>query len=336
MNYGIKNLELSIPDDWNTLLIRKKPMPVLSNLQDALASALANPVGSEAISEMARGKKTACILVCDITRPVPNGIVLPILVRSLLDAGLKQSNIRILVATGLHRPNEGSELREVIGDDWVFENMIIQNHFARNDEDHVDMGRTRLGTRVLLDKRLVEADLRIAIGLVEPHFMAGFSGGRKLIMPGVAHERTITYLHNARFMGDPRACNGNMEGNPLHEQQLEILKMLGGAQAVNVVIDEHRRVAFVNFGDITHSHKQAVAFLRPYVEIEVPCAFQTVLASGGGYPLDKTYYQTVKGMVAAAQILAPGGELFYRQRNLRRYGQSGIFGGSERHGVHGT
>jgi nickel-dependent lactate racemase len=232
------------------------------------------------------------------------------LVKKLLAAGLNRKNIRILVATGLHRPNEGHELREVVGDDWVFENIIIQNHFARNDEDHVDLGHTRLGTRVLLDKRLVEADLRIVVGLVEPHFMAGFSGGRKLIMPGVAHERTITYLHNARFMGDLRACNGNLEGNPLHEQQLEIVKMLDGAQAVNLVIDEHRRVAFVNFGEIIRSHLLAVEFIRPYVEVEVPHAFQTVLTSGGGYPLDKTYYQTVKGMVAAMDILAPGGELF--------------------------
>lgn len=310
MNYGTENLKLDFPDDWDTALIKKKPMPVLDNAVDAFAGALANPVGCPSISELVRGKKTACILICDITRPVPNGIVLAVLVKKLLAAGLNRKNIRILVATGLHRPNEGHELREVVGDDWVFENIIIQNHFARNDEDHVDLGHTRLGTRVLLDKRLVEADLRIVVGLVEPHFMAGFSGGRKLIMPGVAHERTITYLHNARFMGDLRACNGNLEGNPLHEQQLEIVKMLDGAQAVNLVIDEHRRVAFVNFGEIIRSHLLAVEFIRPYVEVEVPHAFQTVLTSGGGYPLDKTYYQTVKGMVAAMDILAPGGELF--------------------------
>ena len=310
INYGTENLKLDLPDDWDTALIRKKPMPVLDNATDAFAGALANPVGCSSLSELAREKKTACILICDITRPVPNGIILPLLVKTLLAAGLNRKNIRILVATGLHRPNEGEELREVVGDDWVFENITVQNHIARNDEDHVDLGHTRLGTRVLLDKRLVKADLRIVVGLVEPHFMAGFSGGRKLIMPGVAHERTITYLHNARFMGNRRACNGNLEGNPLHEQQLEIVEMLGGAQAVNLVIDEHRRVAFVNFGEIIRSHLLAVEFIRPYVEVEVPHAFQTVLTSGGGYPLDKTYYQTVKGMVAAKDILAPGGELF--------------------------
>lgn len=340
MNYGRENLELNIPDNWDTVLINKKPMPLLDNTADALAAALAKPVGCPPISELVRGKQSACILICDITRPVPNGIILPLLVKNLLAAGLNRKNIRILVATGLHRPNEGEELREVVGDDWVFENITIQNHFARNDEDHVDLGLTSLGTRVLLDKRLVEADLRIVVGLVEPHFMAGYSGGRKLIMPGVAHEKTITYLHNARFMGDLRACNGNLKGNPLHEQQLEIVEMLGGALAVNVVIDEHRRVAFVNFGEIIRSHLLAVEFLRPYVEVEVPHAFQTVLTSAGGYPLDKTYYQTVKGMVAAKDILAPGGELFivseisegigsreYReaQKQLLRLGSEGFF-----------
>ena len=340
MNYGRENLELNIPDIWDTVLINKKPMPLLDNTTDALAVALARPAGCPPISELVRGKQTACILICDITRPVPNGIILPPLVKTLMAAGLDRKNIRILVATGLHRPNEGDELREVVGDDWVFENITIQNHFARNDEDHVDLGHTRLGTKVLLDKRLVEADLRIVIGLVEPHFMAGYSGGRKLIMPGVAHEKTITYLHNARFMGDVRACNGNLKGNPLHEQQLEIVEMLGGALAVNVVIDEHRRVAFVNFGEIVRSHLLAVEFLRPYVEVEVPHAFQTVLTSGGGYPLDKTYYQTVKGMVAAKDILAPGGELFIvseisegmgsaeyveAQKHLLRLGSEGFF-----------
>jgi nickel-dependent lactate racemase len=340
MNYGRENLELNIPDNWDTVLINKKPMPLLDNTADAFAAALAKPAGCPPISELVRGKQSACILICDITRPVPNGSILPLLVKTLLAAGLNRKNIRILVATGLHRPNEGEELREVVGDDWVFENITIQNHFARNDEDHVDLGHTRLGTKVLLDKRLVEADLRIVVGLVEPHFMAGYSGGRKLIMPGVAHEKTITYLHNARFMGDVRACNGNLKGNPLHEQQLEIVEMLGGALAVNVVIDEYRRVAFVNFGEIVRSHLLAVEFLRPYVEVEVPHAFQTVLTSAGGYPLDKTYYQTVKGMVAAKDILAPGGELFIvseisegmgsqeyleAQKQLLRLGSEGFF-----------
>ena len=310
LNYGKTGFKLDLPDDWDITFITTQPMPVIQNPAGAVESALDHPVGCPSISALSEGMQNACILICDITRPVPNGMVLPLLVERLMQAGIERKNIRILVATGLHRPNEGDELREIIGDQWVFDNIRIDNHFARNAEDHLDLGHTGLGTRVRLDKRFVEADLRFVVGLVEPHFMAGYSGGRKLIMPGVAHEETITYLHNARFMGNTRACSGILDGNPLHEQQLEIVKMLGGAYAVNLVIDEHRRPAFINFGEIVQSHLQAVEFIRPYVEVALPSRFKTVLTSGGGYPLDKTYYQTVKGMVAAKDILEPGGDLF--------------------------
>ena len=310
MSYGRNSLEVNLPDCSDVTVIRKKPMPVIERPAEAVAKALSRPAGCAPLAELARGKKTVCILVCDITRPAPNGLLLPALVETLIQAGFKQKNILIMIATGLHRPNQGEELREVIGDAGVLESIRVENHFARNDSDHVELGTTSLGTRVRLDRRLVEADLKIAVGLVEPHFMAGYSGGRKLIMPGVAHEETITYLHNANFMGDPRACNLNLEQNPLHDQQLEIVEMLGGALAVNVVIDENRRLSFVNFGEIVRSHLLAVEFIRPFVEIKMPHTFRTVLTSAGGYPLDRTYYQTVKGMVAAKDILAPGGDLF--------------------------
>src|SRR5690606_15402775 len=136
----------------------------------------------------------------------------------LMQAGIPAGSIRVLVATGLHRPNEGSELAELIGDSWVLQNVEVANHFARDDSQHVDLGRTRTrGTVVRLDRRFVEADVRIATGLVEPHFMAGYSGGRKVIAPGLAHAETITTFHSARFMADPASRNGNFAGNPLHE-----------------------------------------------------------------------------------------------------------------------
>jgi nickel-dependent lactate racemase len=184
------------------------------------------------------------------------------------------------------------------------------NHFATRDEDHVPLGRTPVrGTVVRLDRRLVEAELKIATGLVEPHFMAGWSGGRKVIAPGVAHAETITTFHNAAFMADPRAANCVLDGNPLHEEQLAIVGMLGGALALNTVIDDHRRLAFVNFGEIVASHLEAVEFVRHYARVPVPRRFSTVVTSAAGHPLDKTYYQTVKGMVGPLEILAPGGDL---------------------------
>jgi nickel-dependent lactate racemase len=172
-------------------------------------------------------------------------------------------------------------------------------------------------TGAALDKRSLSNSCSEAIaasraagsGLVEAHFLAGYSGGCKVIAPGLARAETITTFHSARFMADPNASNCNFEGNPLHEEQLEIVRMLGDAFALNTVIDEERRPSFVNFGEIVVSHLAAVEFARGYSELPVPRRFHTVVTSAAGYPLDATYYQTVKGMVGPIDILAPGGRL---------------------------
>ncbi len=310
LNYGRGRLPVDLDSGLEVTVIRKRPMPVLPDPAAAVQGALAHPVGAPPLAEIAKTCRTACILICDITRPVPNGLFLPIVVRQLLEAGMDASSIKVLVATGLHRPNEGEELEELVGDRWVLETVEVLNHFARNDADHVDLGATATrGTRVRLDRRFVEADLKLATGLVEPHFMAGYSGGRKVIAPGIAHAETITTFHSARFMEHPKAANCVLEGNPLHEEQLEIVRMLGGALALNTVLDDERCLSFVNFGEITASHLEAVAFMREYAEVPVDRRFKTVVTSAAGYPLDKTYYQTVKGMVGPMDILAPGGRL---------------------------
>jgi nickel-dependent lactate racemase len=309
LRYGKGTYRLALDPAWDVTVIRKPEMPLLADPVGAVRAALAQPVGARPLAEEARGAKSACILVCDITRPVPNGLFLPLLVRELMHAGIPAEGITILVATGLHRPNEGDELAELVGDAWVMRTVRVLNHFARNDADHVDLGATSRGTPVKLDRRFVEADVRIATGLVEPHFMAGYSGGRKVIAPGVAHKDTITTFHSARFMADPRAANCVLEGNPLHEEQLEIMRKLGHVLALNTVIDEHRRLSFVNFGEVVQSHLLAVDFIRRYAVVPVARKFATVVTSAAGYPLDKTYYQTVKGMVAPIDILAPGGDL---------------------------
>ena len=308
--YGRGTVPLSPPPGCVPTVIAKRAVPALAEPQAAVAQALAAPIGVPPLVRLARGKRSACILICDITRPVPNGLFLGPLIRTLLDAGVPRGGVTVLVATGLHRPNEGAELAELVGDPWVLDTVTVANHDARADEDHVLLGRTPgRGTVVRLDRRLVEADLRIATGLVEPHFMAGWSGGRKVIAPGVAHAETITTFHNAAFMAHPRAANCVLEGNPLHEEQVAIVGMLGGALALNVVIDEQRRPAFVNFGEVVASHLEAVAFARRYARVPVGRRFHTVVTSAAGYPLDKTYYQTVKGMVGPLEILEPGGDL---------------------------
>jgi len=307
--YGHEGIDLHLPEDIRVTVIRKNPMRPLDDPIRAVEQALENPVGTASLAELARDKKSACILICDITRPVPNGTLLPPLVKTITEAGIERENILILIATGLHRPNEGEELREVIGCDEILSTVRIENHFARDREGHVDLGTTGRGIPVMIDRRFVEADLKIVTGLVEPHFMAGYSGGRKLVTPGIAFRDTILSFHAARFLEHCNSANCVIEGNPLHEEQVEIVRKIGGIVGINVVIDEERRIGFVNFGEVEESHKEAVAFMRKHAEVPIPRRFKTVVTTSAGYPLDKTYYQTIKGMVGVVDILEPGGTI---------------------------
>lgn len=309
MKYGKTGLDIDFADSWTVEKIEKKDMPLLEDPQQSLQHVLSHPVGAPSLEESVRTASSACILICDITRPVPNVTLLPVLIRRLISAGIKADAITVLVATGLHRPNEGDELLELVGNQWVLDTVKVVNHFARNDEDHVDLGQTTDGLPIRLDRRFVRADLKIVTGLVEPHFMAGFSGGRKVIMPGIAHQDAIRRFHTAHYLENPKAANCVLEGNPLHAAQQDIVRKLPMVTAINTVIDEQRRIAFINYGEIEKSHTEAVNFLRPFIEIQVPQKFSTVVTSAGGYPLDHTYYQTVKGMVGAMDILRPGGNL---------------------------
>ena len=310
MKYGKKGLSLQLPDDLKTDVIQKRGMPIFNDPESAVRRALSLPVGCQPLSREATGCQSVCILICDITRPVPNSIVLPVLIRELIRIGFSSDSITLLVATGLHRPNEGEELRELIGDDWVFKNIPVVNHFARRDTDHLFLGSTARGTPVKIDRRFVDSDMRIVVGLVEPHFMAGYSGGRKVVVPGIAHEDTIRVLHSTRMLEDDRITNCRLEGNPLHEELLQTVRKTGKIMAVNTVIDENRNLSFINFGALEESHLAAVAFARPYFEIPVSRKYKTVITSSSGYPLDKTYYQTIKGMVGVAGILETGADVF--------------------------
>lgn len=310
MSCGRSGLRVNLDPAWQVDVVRKPAMPVLADPAGALSAALAAPVAAPPLARLAAGAKSACIVICDVTRPVPNGLILPVLVRQLLAAGVKADAITVLIATGLHRPNEGAEMAAVVGDDWVLKTVRVVNHFARRDDEHVSLGTTTRGTPVRLDRRLVEADLRIVVGLVEPHFMAGYSGGRKLLAPGVAHADTITTFHHARLVEHPDATNARIEGNPLHDELLQIAARAGTVYAVNTVLDEERRITALNFGGLLESHAAAVACVRPYAERKMSRRYGVVLTSSAGFPLDLTYYQTVKGMVSALGALQPGGRLF--------------------------
>lgn len=310
LRFGKGHLPVAIPERVRPTVIRKNELPKLADARDAIAEALAQPIEAAPLEELARGQKSACILICDVTRPVPNWLFLRQMIEIMVAAGIPLAGITVLVATGLHRPNEGEELAELVGDPWVMENVRVENHFARDDAMHVDLGVTE-GRRapVRIDRRFAEADLRIATGLVEPHFMAGWSGGRKVVAPGVAHHETIRTFHSARFMEDPLAVQCNLVGNPLHEAQLEVIERLGPCYALNTVIDEDRDLVHVTFGEIIASHLAAVEFVTDSTKIVMDRRYQTIVTSSAGHPLDKTYYQTVKGMVTPLDVLEPGGTL---------------------------
>jgi nickel-dependent lactate racemase len=307
--YGKDKLILDLEDDILIHEINKHPMPLLADPESAIRQSFMEPLGSPGLAELAAGRKDACILICDITRPVPNGLILPPLIDTLLAAGIARDKIMILVATGLHRPNLGEELRELIGNEEIFSSFRIENHYARDRAAHIDLGMTSNNIPIGIDRRFYEADLRLVTGLVEPHFMAGYSGGRKVVAPGVAYQDTILKFHTAHILEHERATSCIMEGNPLHQAQLEIIEKIGEIYAVNSVIDDQRRLGMVSFGEIEASHLAAVNFMKRYGEIDVDRRFRTIVTSAGGYPLDKTYYQTVKGMVVPMDILEPGGTI---------------------------
>ena len=309
--YGRGTLRFELPEGARVTVVHKRTAPNLSDPVGAVERTLDQATNDSApLSELAAGRKSACIVVCDITRPVPNHLFLRPIVERLVAAGIELEAITILVATGLHRVGDEAELAELIGDPWVVDHVAVRWHDARDPRQLVDLGRTPTRhTPVVLNRALVEADLRIVTGLVEPHFMAGWSGGRKVVAPGVAGHETIRTFHSARFMEDPAAIQCNLDRNPLHEEQLEIVRQLGEVYAVNTVIDEDRDLLDVTFGEVVASHLASVAFVEDLARVALPRRYSTVVTSSAGYPLDKTYYQTIKAMVTPLGILAEGGTL---------------------------
>jgi len=300
--------ELSLPDGWRTTVLEPRFAEAVAPADAALDEALARPVGSPALVDLARGKSSAAIAVCDITRPAPNRVVLPRLTRTLEAAGVPREGIRILIATGLHRAATEAELQEIVGPEMLARYRVA-SHDARIEGSHTHLGRTAGGTEVLIDRRLIESGLHITLGFVEPHLMLGFSGGRKLIAPGLAGERTIKRLHSPLFMRDPKVIEGSYPDNPLHRELLEIARMARHDFIVDVALTRDRRIARVFAGDPVEAHAAGVAFVRQSTLAPVAEPVDAVITTGGGYPLDLTYYQCIKGVTAASHILKPGGKM---------------------------
>ena len=262
--YGKSGLRVQLPARNVVRTLRYKSVSPLQDPDASLAQALAEPTGTPPLIEVATGRSSACILICDITRPVPNEQLLKPILNQIQQAGIARTDITILIATGLHRPNEGDELVELVGQE-IADNYRVENHFGECPEDHEYLGESPRGVPIWIDRRYIEADLKITVGLIEPHFMAGYSGGRKLICPGIASIDTIRVWHGPRFLEHPQATTGCLDGNPVHEENTWIAKRAGCDFIVNVVLDDQRRPAKFVAGDMEAAFLEGVDFVRSVV-----------------------------------------------------------------------
>ena len=311
--FGKTGLSVTLPEGYRYQVIEARAAKALDDPGGAIRWALDHPEGCAPLRELARGKRSAAISVCDITRPAPNAVVLPPILEILETAGIARGNITILIATGLHRPATDVEIREIVGEEIAAAYRVV-NHHARELDEHRHLGETASGTPVYVDKRFTDADLRITLGFIEPHLMLGFSGGRKLVAPGLAAQETIKVLHSSRFMQDPRTHEGSIEDNPLHRELLEIARMAGHDFLVDVALGraaagERRPIAAVFAGDLVKAHACGVAFVSRVMLEELDEPVDAVITTSAGYPLDLTFYQAVKGVTAATHVVKEGGRI---------------------------
>jgi nickel-dependent lactate racemase len=312
-SFGKNGIEVSVPDGFKCQVIRSRSGAALKNgtdttLQKALDAALDHPIGCEPLAALAAGKKTAAISVCDITRPAPNRITLPPLLKRLHEAGIPVEGVTILIATGLHRGATENEVRQIVGPEIAAAYRVV-SHNARAFNEHRALGSTGRGTPVYIDERFVAADLHITLGFIEQHLMLGFSGGRKLIAPGLAAQETIKVIHSPKFMREPLATEGSIAGNPLHAELLEIARMARHDFILDVTLTQDRQISGVFAGDPVKAHAAGVEFVETTCLEKLPEPVDAVITSAAGYPLDLTFYQTTKGITAAQHILKPGGRI---------------------------
>ena len=273
--------------------------------QEALvAEALEHPICSRKLCELVKEKHRVLIITSDHTRPVPSHITMPLYLREIRK-GNKNAEIVILIATGGHRPTTDSELLEKFGAEIVNNEHIVVHH-AQEDEDMVHLGTLPSGGALWVNKLVKWADLIISEGFIEPHFFAGFSGGRKSILPGIASSKTVLYNHNALFIKNKNAVQGSLENNPIHKDMLFAAKTAGLAFILNVVIDAQKHIIAAVAGEPEEAHRQGCELCAHSTRVS-PILADIVITGNGGYPLDQNVYQTVKGMTAAEACVRQGG-----------------------------
>jgi nickel-dependent lactate racemase len=325
LRYGKDWLTGDLPEEWHVDVLSPAGAPPVADAAEAIADALDHPLGSACLSHKARGADAALVVVSDITRPVPNALVLPPLLARLKNAGVRPSQVTILVGTGLHRPPTDEEVVEIVGAEALAAGVKVEAHHAKERGEHMHRGETSRGVPVWIDRRYIETPLRIAIGLVEPHLMAGFSGGPKSLCPGIAGEETIMAFHGPRLLAHPRAMAGVTEGNPVYEEAWDVASMAGLPDfCINFVLSLQREIVGVHAGAIAAVHEAAIAQARAALGVTIDAPADVVVTSAGGYPLDLTFYQGTKGIVAASDIVRQGGGIVVVERNAEGVGNPEI------------
>ena len=303
--YGEKTADLKLP--LSIPFLEMKPLNTLPDPEQAISAALLKPIKSNSLRELARDKKTACVVISDFTRPVPNKIILPPLLRTLEQSGIDPQNITILIATGMHRPNLGKELENLVGRD-IMDRYPIQNHYCRKSETYRKIDEIE-GAPIEINTTYLDADLKILTGLIEPHFYAGYSGGRKAILPGISSFETMKFMHSYEMINHPGVTNCLLSGNPFHEYGIRVSELARPHFILNVVINKKREIAGVFAGDYNHAHLAGCQMVAEHALVPVAQRADMVVTSGGGFPLDATFYQISKALICAQDILKSGGTI---------------------------
>ena len=303
--YGKKGYKLKVPANFD--VIEPKFIKEVGSAKEEISKALLSPINSKPLRSLLEGKNDIAISVCDITRAQPRKVVIETIVEHIKDL-IPISNIKILIATGTHRENTKEELIEMLGKDIV-RTLNVINHVCDDKESLIELPTSLDDVSVLLNKHWVNADFRITTGFVEPHFFAGFSGGSKLVAPGLAGLKTIMKLHNYKRLNNPNSIWGEVEKNPIQQDVRKIAKETGVDFTLDVALNRDQKITNVFSGDLIDSHNEACNFARETAMVQVSQPYDLVITSNSGYPLDQNLYQTVKGLSAASQIVKDKGEI---------------------------
>ncbi|WP_248926244.1 nickel-dependent lactate racemase [Paenibacillus hamazuiensis] len=304
LQYGKTSLSVTVPD--SSVVIEPRFLAGLSDEKAAVQQALLSPIGLPPLKDLVKSTDKVAIVISDITRPTPNDKLVPWLLEEL--AHVPDEQFVVINGTGTHRDQTREEFVQMLGEKVVSRVRVV-NHHCHNKDELVHLGRSSFGCDVYLNKEYVEADFRIVTGFIEPHFFAGFSGGPKGIMPGIAGIETILTFHNARMIGDPLATWGNMENNPLQRMAREVNGMCKPDFMLNVTLNKDKAITQVFAGELFEAHEKGCAFAKEHAMVPVSERFDVVITSNSGYPLDQNLYQAVKGMSAAHKIVKQGGTI---------------------------